>query len=259
MTKRLHFLKHTARLMLIALCVLSALYSYAADTVSVPANITMVTDKATVSIILGSSGKISIDWGDSSKLETFKISNYTPFNHTYSGISERTIRIYGKNITFLGCNGNKLTALDVSNNAKLAELNCYSNKLTALNISNNKRLTRLHCTDNPLTSLDVTNNKKLTRLDCDHNKLTTLDVSNNTELIRLSCVNNKLTDLDVSNNTALNIFFCTYNQLSVDGLNSLFGTLHNKSANVIKAIYIGNNPGTAGCNRTMAKGWTVRD
>jgi hypothetical protein len=49
--------------------------------------------------------------------------------------------------------------------------------------------------------------------------------------------------------------------LSIGALNALFGTLHSNTIPFdIKEIFIGNNPGTDGCNRSIAtnKGWMVR-
>ncbi|MDR0561046.1 MAG: hypothetical protein LBG92_12865, partial [Prevotellaceae bacterium] len=75
---------------------------------------------------------------------------------------------------------------------------------------------------------------------------------------------------------------CSSNKLTATGLNTLFGTLHNVSGNrqisgsgnqsidhrfyeshwrEFNAVIIGNNPGTASCNRSIAtsKGWVVED
>jgi len=106
-------------------------------------------------------------------------------------------------------------------------------------------------------------------------KLTSLDVSNNTALVWLECQNNQLQSLDVSKNKALSILNCDNNQLSDVTLNALFGSLHDINyltysdefiirtfgINYKKDIKIGNNPGTATCDRSIAedKGWTVND
>jgi hypothetical protein len=51
------------------------------------------------------------------------------------------------------------------------------------------------------------------------------------------------------------------NQLTATALNALFGTLHSNTISGENKIYIGNNPGTATCDRTIAtaKGWTVNN
>jgi Leucine-rich repeat (LRR) protein len=117
-------------------------------------------------------------------------------------------------LTQLGCSGNQLTSLDVSQNAALTSLHCTYNQLTSLDVSGATALTYLICEDNQLTSLDVSNNTALTNLDCHENQLTSLDVSNNTALTNLDCHENQLTSLDVSANTALTYLYFSYNQLT---------------------------------------------
>ena len=117
-------------------------------------------------------------------------------------------------LEYLYCSENKLTSLDVSQNPALTWLYCYENQLTSLDVSKTTALYWLHCIDNQLTSLDVSQNPALTALFCGYNQLTSLDVSNNTALYDLYCENNQLTSLDVSNNTALNLLSCGGNQLT---------------------------------------------
>ena len=117
-------------------------------------------------------------------------------------------------LQYLDCSYNQLTSLTVSNNFALTYLICNNNQLTSLNVSNNIALIKLDCTFNPLGQLDVSNNIALTNLHCDLNQLNTLDVSNNTALIELSCSNNQLSSLDISNNSALTNLYCPANYLS---------------------------------------------
>ncbi len=78
----------------------------------------------------------------------------------------------------------------MSKNTALTYLDCDENQLTSLDVSGNTALTDLDCDDNQLTSLDVSKNTALTYLDCDDNQLTSLDVSKNTALEELYCYNN---------------------------------------------------------------------
>ena len=117
-------------------------------------------------------------------------------------------------LTTLWCDGNQLTTLDVSKNTALTELRCYKNQLTALDVSKNTALTTLVCSENQLTTLDVSNNTALTELNCWGNQFTALDVSRNMALERLYCHENQLTTLDVSKNTALMTLWCHKNQLT---------------------------------------------
>lgn len=97
----------------------------------------------------------------------------------------------------------------------LVDLRCYYNRITSLDVSENADLLVLACYDNQLTSLNVSKNTKLISLGCDTNKLTTLDISHNTELTDLTCFDNQLTSLDVSNNTALEFLDCSNNPLKI--------------------------------------------
>ena len=152
-------------------------------------------------------------------------------------------------LTYLDCNLNNLTNLDVSNNTALTNLKCagqhYPNSnigLNNLNLSQNNLLETLICDLNPLTSLDVSNNTALTYLSCGENdQLTSLDVSNNTALTFLNCrglqqINPSLigglTSLDLSQNNNLDTLICDLNQLtSLDVSNNNALTYLNCSRN----------------------------
>ncbi len=104
---------------------------------------------------------------------------------------------YCTNLTYLECDENRLTSLNISKNTKLTVLYCYYNQLKTLDASKNTELTDLDCGKNQLTSLDISKNPKLAILDCHKNQLKTLNVSNK-KLIELYCEENPLTTLDVS-------------------------------------------------------------
>ena len=84
---------------------------------------------------------------------------------------------YFTSLQRLGCEGNKLTTLNLSRNTALTSLSCNGNQLTNLDVSSNTALTSLSCYNNQLTSLDVRGNTALTSLSCGRNQLTSLDVS----------------------------------------------------------------------------------
>ena len=119
--------------------------------------------------------------------------------------------------TFTGtinCNGQNIYDLTgIEAFTALTYLNCQANQLTSLDISNNIALEVLYCALNQLTSLDLASNTSLTLLDCFGNQLTSLDVSNNTSLGLMGCGSNQLSSLDVSNNTVLAALVCENNQL----------------------------------------------
>ena len=107
------------------------------------------------------------------------------------------------NVTYLSCDGNGLTDLDVSKNTALTILSCADNKLEKLDLANNTKLQRLYCYSNSLSQLDVTGLTDLVALSCAFNKLTALDVSKNVKLTELICFNNKIATLDVGSNLSL--------------------------------------------------------
>jgi Leucine-rich repeat (LRR) protein len=147
-----------------------------------------------------------------------QVSEATAFNGTMFcdeiGISNLTGIEAFTALTYLYCESNQLTSLNVSLNTALTGLSCGNNQLTSLNVSQNTALTSLFCQENPLGSLNVSLNTALTVLSCGYNQLTSLDVSLNTALTYLWCVGNQLTSLDVSQNTALTILICGGNQLT---------------------------------------------
>jgi Leucine-rich repeat (LRR) protein len=111
---------------------------------------------------------------------------------------------------------NTVTTLNVDNQnisdltgieafSTLTYLNCDDNQLTSLDVSNNLALTHLYCPRNQLTSLDVSNNLALTDLSCSVNQLTSLDVSTNIALQYLYCVDNQLSSFDLRNLTLQNL------------------------------------------------------
>ena len=138
-------------------------------------------------------------------------------------------------LTSLVCQFNQITSLDVSANTALSELICNNNQLTSLDVSGTTALTSLGCEFNQLTSLDVSQNTALTELSCNHNQITSLDVSTNLALTGLICAYNPLTSLDFSTNTALTILWCEGNQLtSLD--------VRNGNNIIISYIFATNNP-----------------
>lgn len=118
-------------------------------------------------------------------------------------------------ITYIICNNQHLTALDVSSVFALTHIYCLDNQLSSLDVSSNTDLFHLDCAGNQLASIDVSANTNLNALLCSRNQLTALNVSANTDLISLGCSNNQLTALDVSTNVSLLALECLNNQLSV--------------------------------------------
>ena len=225
------------RVMLSVVLVLGLFSTARAGNGSDTVMITMTLNKfGNVKISLKGSGMATVDWGNGKTTQRFS-SGVTVFTHYYFNKSNRTITIYGQDITYLNCKGNQITSLDVSGNPALKSLQCSKNRLTDLDVSKNTALTLLSCSKNQLTNLDVSRNNVLTNLVCDGNQLNTLCVSKNTALMFLNCRNN---------------------QLSAEALNNLFGTLNSAMVEG-KILYIRNNSGTYTCNQKVAtdKEWKI--
>ncbi len=118
------------------------------------------------------------------------------------------------NLTFLNCDRNQLTSLDLSGCSALTYLNCDNNQLTSLNLSGCSALTSLDCGHNELTSLNLSGCSALTSLHCSGNQLTSLNLSGCSALTILWCNNNQLTSLNLSGCSALAVLDCTQNQLT---------------------------------------------
>ena len=133
-------------------------------------------------------------------------------------------------LTFLRCDFNQLTELDVSKNTALEYLYCHDNQLKSLDVSKNTALIELACGSNQLTELNVSKNTQLTGLACDGNQLKSLDVSKNTALKWLFCEGNELTSLDVSKNTTLAELWCFNNLIRGKGMTDLVKSLPDRSS-----------------------------
>jgi hypothetical protein len=99
--------------------------------------------------------------------------------------------------------GNISSLKGIEHFTALTYLQCNDNQLTKLDVSKNIALTGLLCSYNQLTELDVSKNTALDALHCNHNQLTELDVSNNVSLEVLFCYDNQLIKLDLLRNIAL--------------------------------------------------------
>lgn len=81
----------------------------------------------------------------------------------------------------------------------LNTLKCANNKLTNLNLSENAALSSLDVSQNELKALDISQNVALTRLDCSNNDLTGLDLSHSLQLCALNVSGNDIETLDITN------------------------------------------------------------
>ncbi len=81
---------------------------------------------------------------------------------------------FWQNLTYLNCDNNLLTTLNVHELAALRLLYCDNNQLTTLNVQGLAALRVLYCDNNQLTTLNVQGFVFLRWLHCDNNPLKTL-------------------------------------------------------------------------------------
>ena len=97
------------------------------------------------------------------------------------------------NLTYITCQKNKLTSLNLSKNPKIMILTLHDNNLAALDVSDLKELTELYCGNNPnLSSLNLGSQPNLKTLEIYSGNLSNLDVSQCYKLKNLTLTGNKI-------------------------------------------------------------------
>lgn len=195
------------------------------------------TEQLTKTLKMQTTDKIIVDWGDGVKEScSASPSQDQILSHTYSTAGSYNVKLYGNdNITYLWCEGQKVSAIDLLNakslrtlwckNNQLTELNVencteleqifyFSNNINTINLANNLKLLELDCAANGVTTLALENNVALRKLWCGANFLDSLELNNNTELVYLACENNRLSSLNLSNNTKIENLYCGGNLLT---------------------------------------------
>ena len=116
------------------------------------------------------------DYGKDGMLTDEEISSITEITVWNEGIKTLKGIEYFTALTYLYCENNALTTLDVSKNTALTTLMCSVNELTELDVTNNTALTTLSCYENQLTTLDLLANTALKTLDCSNNQIAGADM-----------------------------------------------------------------------------------
>jgi|GEM_PF-534595 len=155
---------------------------------------------------------ITIDWGDGTMVSDTVGTVSAPIEGNLLG---NTVKIWGKNITYLNVMINKLTDLDVSNCLSLLDLNCKYNQLSTIDLTGNTELLRFDCLGNNLKAIDLSQNSKLEYLSCGYNNINALNISNNTKLTQLYCFGNNISSIDITNNTLLKDLDLSDNQVKL--------------------------------------------
>lgn len=148
------------------------------------------------------------------------------------------------NITFLDCQNNQLSSLNLNHNLLLEDLIIDDNNLTTIDISENIKLKGISCHNNNLTTIDFSQNPQLEGVDINNNYLTTIDLTQNSQLILLNIGNNQFDFLDVSQNPFLRYLFCQNNNLTFldvrNGNNENFTVFNAKDNPDLTCIFVDN-------------------
>lgn len=152
--------------------------------------------------------------GKNGKVATASISKITYLDLSSSNISDVTGIEDFIALTYLDCNYNTISNIDVKKNKSLTKLALYDNTLTTLDITSNTELINLTFGKNQITTINLSQNKKLYHISADNNLLTNLDISLNTELESIYVTSNKITTLDVSNQPNLSALVIGDNKIS---------------------------------------------
>ena len=137
------------------------------------------------------------------------------------------------NLQYLGCNGNNLTSLDLSNCHLLKTILCESNQLSSINVSGCVNLNSLNCSNNNLTIIDLTGLQSLTSLYVDNNNLSSLETIDLQNIRFINAYNNNLTSFSISNKSQLEELLMGGNQIHTVALINL--------PKLFKIVFQGNN------------------
>src|SRR5690554_1866318 len=148
------------------------------------------------------------------------------------------------NITFLDCQNNQLSSLNLNHNLLLEDLIFDDNNLTIIDISENIKLKGISCHNNNLTAIDLSQNPQLEGVYINNNYLTTIDLIQNSQLIGLDIGNNQFDFLDVSQNLFLRYLVCQNNNLTFldvrNGNNENFTVFNAKDNPDLTCIFVDN-------------------
>ena len=228
-----------------SLCVATA--GYAEQTV------TLTTSKAVgekMQLMVNPTGVISVNWGDGTFVE------YQPttdaFRFIEGEVKGQTIEIKGSENTWdlLGCAGQNITSIDVTNAPELRSLYVQDNEIKSMALSKAKNLTDLNAANNVMSgtgvkpathalmeNIDLSGNSiknngsgttfaystdKIQRINISNNKFVTVTVSNAAQLDALYCSGNAVKTLNFTTAPNLTTVCCEDNVITkVTGIDSL--------------------------------------
>lgn len=182
----------------------------------------LLTANGTNNVAKDSAGNpIAVDANYNNIVTAAEAAQVYALNVSSSGLTSLEGIEFFTNLTFLDCQGNLLTSLDLIALTNLEELYCYENVLTSLDVTGLAALDVLECYENSLTSLDVSGLGQLVELNCSYNSISTFDTTGCNSLQTLICNYNAFTSLDVSGLETLVTLNCATNNISTLDLSAL--------------------------------------
>lgn len=178
----------------------------------------LLFSNTTNTVAKNSSGtNIKIDINNDGEIQLSEALNVFQLNVTTNSMPDITSMDgiqYFTNLTYLNCNNNAFTSLDLTALTHLEFLQSCNGALTSLNVSGLNSLERIYCYSNAITSLTLTGLTNLAWLWCDNNSITTLDFNGLSSLRYVQCRSNQLTSISNTANLGIIEFHCTDNHLT---------------------------------------------
>lgn len=192
-------------------------------------------------VVNRSAQNVRVDWGDGIPV-AYEVAN-TPLQTLTGTVKGQTITLTsaGK-LTTLICEGQELTALDVTGANSLQSLYCQNNRLTTLDVTRLSKLTDIDVSGNQISALTLSEAKNpllenvnlanngmrrlnnggnfiirtasLQHINVSGNNFTGIYVTSNVNLDALQCAGNKFTRLDLSRVGSLTTLVANDNKLS---------------------------------------------
>jgi len=182
----------------------------------------LLQSNTTNTIAKNSSGaSIKIDANNDGNIEQNEVNLVAELNVSGSNIFAMDGIAYFNNLEILNCEGNYISALNVSSLSNLETLYCGSNGLTTLNVTGLDNLRGLYFSNNAVASMSFSGLTGVRWLECNDNQFTTLNLTALTDLRELKCNDNYLTTFNIANLADLRLVECAANQLSALDLTGL--------------------------------------
>ena len=205
---------------LLATCFMAACV---ATTAFAEQTVTLTTSKAvgeTMRLMVNPKGTISVNWGDGTFVDYEGTTE--AFRYLEGEVKGTTIVIKGSDQMWdlLGCAGQQITSIDVTQAPELRSLYCQDNEIKSMALSKAKNLTDLNASNNVMSGTGVkpATHALMENIDLSGNSIknngsgTTFAYSTN-KIQRINISNNKFVTVTISNASQLDALYCGGNDI----------------------------------------------